>query len=166
MLSRGSHGRVLLPGSSVSSLQLRSYKLAGLFSRLTPAAGFSEKHRRSPLRHSFYTRPRGRYWIVALFYHIRMKKVKRKFYFFTRVLFRGIFPAGLRAPGRRLHRPSGRSALPNDASQVGPTRPHTPRVLFVRTKSTQKGAGGVPPVPQNIRGFFGHALQVKSCGTP
>jgi hypothetical protein len=58
-----------------------------------------------------------------------------------------------------LHRPSGRSALPNDASQVGPTRPHTPRVLFVRTKSTQKGAGGVPPVPQNIRGFFGHACK-------
>ena len=150
MLSRGSHGRVLLPGSPVSSLQLRSYKLAGLFSRLTPAAGFSEKHRRSPLRHSFYTRPRGRYWIVALFYHIRMKKVKRKFYFFMRVLFRGIFPAGLRAPGRRLHRPSGRSALPNDGAKWGLRGP-TPRGYFLYAQKVPKKAlGGKPGLSNAI----------------
>ena len=34
-----------------------------------------------------------------------MKKVKRKFYFFTRVLFRGIFPAGLPSPKAALAPP-------------------------------------------------------------
>ena len=49
-------------------------------------------------------------------------------------------------PGGEGGRPAGRGGIPSIGMASGATRPHTPRVLFIRIKSNQKAAG-VPPGP-------------------
>ena len=47
-------------------------------------------------------------------------------------------------PGGEGGRPAGRGGIPSIGMASGATRPHTPRLLFIRTKSNQKAAGGTP----------------------
>ena len=81
MLSRGSHGKGLVPAGPVSSFQLRSYKPAASFSRLAPTAGSLKNYLRSPLRHSFWAAPQGPFIQFGTILPNLWQKVKYKFSF-------------------------------------------------------------------------------------
>ena len=57
-------------------------------------------------------------------------------------------------PGGEGGTTAGREGIPSIGMASGATRPHTPRLLFIRIKSNQKAAGDSPRPP--LRGFFVH----------
>ena len=142
MLSRGSHGKVLLPAGPVSSFQLGSYKLAASFSRLAPTAGSLKNYLRSPLRHSFWAAPQGPFIQFGTILPNPWQKVKYKFSFHIQgaAAFGGCAPpAGLIRPspgGRERSRgipPPGSGCVrsrPLRGLAFGGLRAPAPRVLF------------------------------------